>query len=701
MVKKKKSVEHPEKYRCLKVPITAILHGDSEVAERNMDILQNAISRANAITSKSYMLLRLWVLEKYHNNLTIPELTEDTVSMAMKSVLKSSSGPKPKGNNLILFNELQTLYDFSLEDGKNLSAVLDYYATTMITSITNNIKIHFFDYVNRFINSYFKSIYKDEITNKVFKKQLFKELRIVKNDILNNTLLCDEKYHIWIKENRYKIVPEEYDTSYYYDVCFEPYKYLKHMIFMCLELETLEAKAFQFFPIQTNAIPRHIQIDTKAMVELFVDTKRDDKLMEICKFPEKDGKVMNATSGNLNNCLEDNKEFIWDALWDVKQTRKRYEFDYTIITDGYATSLRFLHKDYVEEERAKKEKKKQGKRALQGLTAEEKGQRKEDKKTQQKELSKLLRKQHKENPPNKKETTEELPEFPYIDELPMEALKGKHIFIDPGKRSLFSMMDDKGQFCSYTNGMRIKDTKRLKYQRLLKNHKDKTHITEVEQTLNTFNSKSCNLDKFKEYIAKKLEVNEVVVPLYKDMHFRKYKWYAYINKKRSEDNMLNIIEKKYSKDHTIIIGDWSIGKQMRHFISTPNLSLKRKLKERFKVYNIDEFRTSCISYKTKDLCKNLYLPDKKGEDRKIHSILTYQMENNRKACINRDKNGCRNIQYVFDYYKKTGKRPMKYSREYKFERIDQPPNPYNEEKKEEVVKCSLMPMKKGAFTPLI
>ena len=701
MVKKKKSVEHPDKYRCLKVPITAILHGDSKVAERNMDILQNAISRANAITSKSYMLLRLWVLEKYHNNLAIPELTEDTVSMAMKSVLKSSSGPKPKGNNQLLLQEFQSLYVFELEDGKNLSAVLDYYATTMITSITNNIKIHFFDYVNRFINSYFKSIYKDEIINKVFKKQLFKELRIVKNDILNNTLLCDEKYHTWIKENRYKIVPEEYDTSYYYDVCCEPYKYLKHMIFMCLELEALEAKAFQFFPIQTNAIPRHIQIDTKAMVELFVDTKRDEKLMKLCKFPEKDGKILNSTSNNLMYCLEDNKEFIWDALWDVKQTRKRYEFDYTIITDGYATSLRFLHNDYIEEEQQKKDNKKQGKKALQGLTKEEKENRKEEKKEQQKEQMKLLRKQRKENPPKKKETIEELPEFPYIDELPMEVLKGKHIFIDPGKRSLFSMMDDKGLFCSYTNGMRIKETKRLKYQRLLKNHKDKTHITKVEQTLNTFNSKSCNLDKFKEYIAKKLEVNEVVVPLYKDLPFRKYKWYAYINKKRSEDNMLNMIEKKYSKDHTIIIGDWSIGKQMRHFISTPNLSLKRKLKERFKVYNIDEFRTSCISYKTKDLCKNLYLPDKKGEDRKIHSILTYQMENNRKGCINRDTNGCRNIQHVFNYYKKTGKRPMKYSREYKFERIDQPPNPYNKEKKEEVVKCSLMPMKKGAFTPPI
>ena len=57
----------------------------------------------------------------------------------------------------------------------------------------------------------------------------------------------------------------------------------------------------------------------------------------------------------------------------------------------------------------------------------------------------------------------------------------------------------------------------------------------------------------------------------------------------------------------------------------------------------------------------------KEEDRKIHSILTYQMENNRKGCINRDKNGCRNIQKVFNSYMLTGERPEKYRREYKFQ----------------------------------
>ena len=89
---------------------------------------------------------------------------------------------------------------------------------------------------------------------------------------------------------------------------------------------------------------------------------------------------------------------------------------------------------------------------------------------------------------------------------------------------------------------------------------------------------------------------------------------------------------------------------MKNFISTPNLSLKRKLQERFKVYNIDEYRTSCLNYKTEELCKNLYLPDKTKKERKMHFTLTYKMENKRNDFINRDKNGCKNIQKLFNYY---------------------------------------------------
>jgi len=189
-------------------------------------------------------LLRLWTLHKYHSHQEIPLITEDTISMCMKSVMKPSSGGKPKGNNALLLQEFQQLNSFELEDGSNLSAILNYYATTMLTSIENNIKMRFFDYIKRFVNSYFKHLYQEQIAkpgepvaNKEFKKQLYKEIHLVKNDILHNTLTCDAKYHSWLKENRFNIVPETFEVSYYYDIKVTPYKYLKHMIFMCSELE--------------------------------------------------------------------------------------------------------------------------------------------------------------------------------------------------------------------------------------------------------------------------------------------------------------------------------------------------------------------------------------------------------------------------------------------------------------------------------
>ena len=654
--------EPPDKYRCIKLHISSIFKQNDE----NMNILQNAIIRSNSITSKTYFLLRTWILKKYHDNLDIPNITEDTISMCMKSILKSSPGQKPKGNNLLLLNEFKTLHNFELEDATNLSSVLDYYTTTMITSIENNIKLHFFDYIKRFVNSYFKHLYKDEIENKDFKKQLYKEINLVKNDIINNTLTCNNKYHIWLNENRYKIVPEHFNISYHYDIKIIPYKYLKHMIFMCLELEKIERKSFQFFPIQTNTVPKHIQVDTKALVELFIDTKKHQESLNIW-IKDNVNKPKNKTKANLYTCLDENKEFIWDTFFDVKQKLKNYAFDYTIITDGYTVSIRFINNNYIEFENNKKNKMKIARQELKGLTKEQKEKIREDKKLLQKEQLKIKKLENKKKENNTSKKMDENPDFFYIDEVPKENLNGKHIFVDPGKKSLLTMMNDDGTFFSYTNRMYLKETKRLKYQALLKNHKNNVGITEIEKSLEKHNSKTCDLKKFKTYVNSKIEANKKLISLYQDLKFRQYKWYSYINKKRTEDNMLNKISKKFSDTHIIIIGDWSIGKQMRNFISTPNLTLKRKLKERFKVYNIDEFKTSCLCYKTEELCENLYLKfekDPKQKERKIHSILTYQMENKRKGCINRDKNGCKNIQKIFNNYMETGERPVRYRRDY-------------------------------------
>ena len=86
------------------------------------------------------------------------------------------------------------------------------------------------------------------------------------------------KFHNWINEYRFKIVPEEFEINYYYDVKATPQKYLKYMIFMNIELEKIEGKMYQFFPLQSSIIPNHIQIDTKSVIELLVDKGKKEYL---------------------------------------------------------------------------------------------------------------------------------------------------------------------------------------------------------------------------------------------------------------------------------------------------------------------------------------------------------------------------------------------------------------------------------------
>jgi len=43
----------------------------------------------------------------------------------------------------------------------------------------------------------------------------------------------------------------------------------------------------------------------------------------------------------------------------------------------------------------------------------------------------------------------------------------------------------------------------------------------------------------------------------------------------------------------------------------PNLGLRPKLGEYFTIYNLNEFKISCLNYKTEEIYENLYLPNKK------------------------------------------------------------------------------------------
>jgi len=221
----------------------------------------------------------------------------------------------------------------------------------------------------------------------------------------------------------------------------------------------------------------------------------------------------------------------------------------------------------------------------------------------------------------------------------------------------------------YTNRKHAKLTKRLKYQRLIQNYKDKNDISKVENELTKYNSRTCDLNKFKEFIKNKNKINAMLFEKYNKEIFRKYKWYGFLNRKHTETKMIKEIKNTFGKNSIIFYGDFGFKTNChKGNISTPNNRLKRLIGKQMKLYNLDEFRTSKLNYKTEEVCENLYLLDLKGKSRKLHSVLTYKMENKQIGCINRDENAVNNMIKIVNHYLNKKERLLKYRRDYDLEK---------------------------------
>ena len=694
----------PDKYKCIKLPLSKIFKSTNKNDEnhnvhndhsRNItNKIFDAVLRTNKIIRKTYLLIKLYILDCYHSNFKIPIIDEELITLCIQTL--NSKAYKPKDKNIVLFNKLKSLYKFKTENGSNLTQILNYKTTTILTMIENNIKNNYFDYIRRYVNLYFYSFYKDELENKIVdKKELNKELKLLKNDLFYNTLNSDSKYHYWIKENKHKMLPVldsiiTEEQNYFYDIKVHPQKYLKHMIWISIEIESLNKKMFNILPLQNNMIPTYIDIDTNSIIELFIS----------------------IDTNKYKKSISEYKNFLWSSIFRINQKIKDYSFDYNIATDGFSVCLRFIKNNYIEGKQEKIKNMLETRNKISKMSDEEKEKYKNNAVEKQLELRKQKAKieiscicgsivkkstlsSHKKSKKHKKYLDDnkiiENIEFPYITEVSKEELKvpKNRIFCDPGKNGLLTMIDDNNNFFRYSNKQRLKSTKRIEYNKYFEKYKNQKGISKIENGLSDYNSKTCNLERFKLFITKKIEINDKIENMYKDTKFRQYKFYSYINRKRSDAKLLNMIQNKFGKDTIIIMGDWSIGKQMRNFISTPNLSLKRKLNERFKVYNIDEYNTSCISYKTEEKVENLRVRDwyknkvlkkykyklediteeeqsiilsNSNKTRKLHQVLTFKMENNRKGCINRDRNACLNMKKIYKYYIETGERPKVYCR---------------------------------------
>jgi hypothetical protein len=442
---------------------------------------------------------------------------------------------------------------------QHMNTVLDYLAIDIVTMYENNIKQHFFEYVERYVNVVWKKkelVYWIKQHKNYTKKEklvanLCVNLRKIKNDLLFKTRTSKWFYHKWIDQVSEQIFPQrEYrENNIYYDIQCTPQEYLPYMFYMMRELESNEIKVNNVCPLRTDMIPKHIRIDTTSLVH-------------ICLTEEQGTKEKFLTKGNLVR-MEDK---IWGLFFKTEmkcfhlEDEHGYTFHHMISTDGVACSVLLIRKDL-------------------------KGKSK-------------FRVKPPKTPSNEK----------YIDELKEEQykeLEKKHVVvIDPGMSDLLYCVDsDQKDTISkfrYSQDQRRQETKSKKYRDLILfwkeeiiGHQDVVHW---ETELSHYNRKTLDFGKFQDYIEKKNNINYNLQDFYQKYMFRKLKLGGYIMRQRTEARMMNRFKKIFgSPEETIVcFGDWE-QKQHRRFKEPIKGKGFRSLFRRYgyNVYLVDEHKTSC------------------------------------------------------------------------------------------------------------
>jgi len=288
---------------------------------------------------------------------------------------------------------------------------------------------------------------------------------------------------------------------------------------------------------------KHIRLDTTTLVHLLFTKKQGikDKFLR-------------------NGELKRNEDKIWNFFFRTEKqefNKPNYCFHHMIETDGISCSILFLHKDKV------------GRKVT---------------------LSKCPK-----------------PEL-YIDDINNPELQDKKIVaIDPGKCDLLYCVDNDNKDANtfrYSQDQRRKETKSKKYSKIILELKQEKingkSIIDYETELSNYNRKSLNIIKYKEYIQKKNEINDILYPFYETNLFRKLKLHSYINIKRSEQKMLNRFEKIFGskKDIIVCFGDFEQRKHMKFKEPIKGKGMRTLFRRNgFKTYLVDEFRTSCMCSK--------------------------------------------------------------------------------------------------------
>ena len=602
-------------FKGIKISLKSVLkHPDI-----NLPKITNAVIKCNKIVIQVLMFMKLFLLDHYDKHNTLPIINDEFINSCMKILCnEKATGRPPKQEIKELKEKLNAFYKTDFQpliqnenlDYTHMNTILDYLTIDILTMYENNIKFHYVEYVERYVNVVWKKnfivskIRKMNITQKEKEQRvnnLCSQLRKIKTDLLNVTegsknYKSHTMYHTWINQQKQSITPNKSTykkNNIVYDLMCSPFDYFHCMIAMMKHVEKEEQTISNVFPMRSEIIPKHIRLDTTTLVHLLMTKKQGIKSEYL-------------TKGNLKR----NENKIWEFFFRTEQKtfhKKYYEFHHMIETDGISCSLLLLRKDLICKRLPMMKK---------GLSSET-----------------------------------------YIDELTdyTQLQNKKIVSIDPGLCDLIYCVDSDNKDANkfrYSQDQRKKETKKKKYSKIqLKLKREKINgktIIEWETELSKLNRKSLNITKFKEYIQKKSEINGLLFAFYEKYIFRKLRLQSYRNTKKSEQKMINNFKRIFGNETDVVVcfGDYEQKQHMKFKEATKGKGMRTLFRNAgFQTYLVDEFRTSCRCSKCEiGICKKT-LVRKNPKPFRSGNVLVHGLICCKNGCgyWNRDVNGATNI----------------------------------------------------------
>jgi hypothetical protein len=547
-------------------------------------LVKDAVLRMHALTVQATHLLRQWLIERPDAKRCAAVLKDGAYRVALEVVSSEGTPENNDGPDAKIRKQLLTIYGIHFEpllpsnvkktSRHRLAQMICLEEERLAAAVKTNIKEHFYQHMARFVNEFHDVKGSAPPTSdKVGRKAHFAKFADVKKDLLAGEgaemLTSDPTLVDFVNEWRQILPSGPYgENSMVYDAHVRPGAYLPALVAMVGKLRAIEKKAFQVLPLRLANTPAYATVDTKALEEL-TETHRPkgdrltyDRKIEIwSRFLS-----VKASGGLPGDDVALHK--MSKTFRRGKQSMPRYVFRGSIATDGVGISIGLVRVDLHD---------------LKGIDGPWKAAA----------------------TANDKATKASIPNIDDMKgKVDANLLGRKYVVVDPGKRDLHYAMDpeEKKNHLRYTQATRRSAMKTKRYNTI----RDELHakkgklggktVSEWNESLSQLDSRSVDMSVFKEWIKGKLESVAATARHWQDESFRRLKFNAKANARRSEDTYLNKFKDAFGDEtqRVVIVGDWSQGTgHLKHSPPTMRRGLVAALRRRkYEVWLIREFRTS-------------------------------------------------------------------------------------------------------------